>query len=442
MLERRVVFATDLLGSVDRGLALATRFAHEHAATLTILHVVPIRAVDGVGMLHASVDLVWDDVGARLRSLTPEDPRVPFTHVLTIGDPVEKIREYVEREPVDLLVMEARRRTLFDRLWGPDLPTVLRSTTRCVMLTYRDDSELSHEQTELSRFVETTPFEALTVMLDARVEALSRWMTSQREAVVAISERASIRDGVASVLRGSGALVQRTEQLLALELHEHCKASGVRGFEVLVGGEPLLDRGWRAAPGPGRDACVARALREGAAVSLPLEPKEASPTTHHVIMAAAAVAIPGADPVVLVTTHDAREHFLRILAQPGPSPTAETYAFDADGVMISNSLFPEQLRRVGLLPAEPGLQTPGRIRVCDPGGNLLTGEIQVPGAMPLTRMAVSATAGESGSDWHGYRDYRGVEVVGTWRWVEEHGFGVAAEMDRPDAPGRSSDAVS
>lgn len=430
VLERKVVFATDLEGSVDRGLALATRFAHEHAATLTVLHVVPLRTSDGVGMLHTSVDLQDGDAERRLRALVPQDARVPFTHVLKVGDPAEAIRAYVEREPVDLLVIEARRRTLFHRLWGPDLPTVLRNTTECAILTYRG-RELGDVPNAPVPDEALAPFDALTMMLDARVGGLSRWMSGQREAVRSIAGLASVRDGVASSVRGSGRLVERTRAQLAAELHEHCRASEARGFGVWMGGRRVLARGWAAAS-PGRERCLEQARQRGAAISLPLQPEEATPSTHHVIMAAAVIPIGGdAEPPVLVLTHDAREHFMRILALPGPTPTAETYAFDAEGVMVSNSLFPEQLRRAGLLPAQPGLQAPGRIRVCDPGGNLLTGDIQVPKAMPLTRMAVSALAGESGSDWHGYRDYRGVEVVGTWRWVEEHGFGVAAEMDRP-----------
>jgi hypothetical protein len=49
-------------------------------------------------------------------------------------------------------------------------------------------------------------------------------------------------------------------------------------------------------------------------------------------------------------------------------------------------------------------------------------------------MAQAATAGQDGHDFYGYRDYRGVEVIGAWRWVAEYGFGVAAEMDLAAVP--------
>ena len=42
---------------------------------------------------------------------------------------------------------------------------------------------------------------------------------------------------------------------------------------------------------------------------------------------------------------------------------------------------------------------------------------------------------ERGDGWNtrGYNDYRGVSVVGAWRWVESYGFGIAAEVDRDAA---------
>jgi serine/threonine protein kinase len=48
-------------------------------------------------------------------------------------------------------------------------------------------------------------------------------------------------------------------------------------------------------------------------------------------------------------------------------------------------------------------------------------------------MAASAVAGESGVDVTGYRDYRGVAVIGAWTWLPEHGFGVATEIDVAEA---------
>ena len=48
-------------------------------------------------------------------------------------------------------------------------------------------------------------------------------------------------------------------------------------------------------------------------------------------------------------------------------------------------------------------------------------------------MAKDAVAGNDGVDVAGYRDYRGVPVVGAWTWLPEYGFGVATEVDVAEA---------
>lgn len=53
--------------------------------------------------------------------------------------------------------------------------------------------------------------------------------------------------------------------------------------------------------------------------------------------------------------------------------------------------------------------------------------------LPMTRMAIDATSGESGIDVDGYRDYRGVPVVGAWKWMSKFDIGVATEADVAEA---------
>jgi serine/threonine protein kinase len=48
-------------------------------------------------------------------------------------------------------------------------------------------------------------------------------------------------------------------------------------------------------------------------------------------------------------------------------------------------------------------------------------------------MAKAAVAGETGADLKGYRDYRGVEVFGAWKWLADYGFGVATEISKTEA---------
>ena len=113
--------------------------------------------------------------------------------------------------------------------------------------------------------------------------------------------------------------------------------------------------------------------------------------------------------------------------------SGETYAFNRQGYFLSESLFEKDLVRMGLIA--PGESPILNLRLRDPGSNLLEGD---EAAMPrdtrsLTRMAESATAGDHGVDLEGYRDYRGVPVVGAWLWDESLDFGVATELDVEEA---------
>ena len=53
--------------------------------------------------------------------------------------------------------------------------------------------------------------------------------------------------------------------------------------------------------------------------------------------------------------------------------------------------------------------------------------------MHLTRMAASATQEWQGCDVEGYRNYRGVKVIGAWTWLPEYNLGVAMEVATDEA---------
>jgi signal transduction histidine kinase len=133
---------------------------------------------------------------------------------------------------------------------------------------------------------------------------------------------------------------------------------------------------------------------------------------------------------------DPSEDFTTILQQGRIGFSGETYAFDNRGRLISESRFDDQLRRIGLL--DPDQRAILNIELRDPGVNLLTPERSTVdrSRQPLTHMAVKAVAGKSGMNLDGYRDYRGVSVVGAWLWDPALGFGITTEIDSSDAYNR------
>ena len=127
--------------------------------------------------------------------------------------------------------------------------------------------------------------------------------------------------------------------------------------------------------------------------------------------------------------------FTRILTVAQFGESGETYAFNREGLMLTESKFDEQLRKVGLLEAN----TPSSLSLYlkNPGADLTKGNspTAAPHKQEFTKPVrlVDKTSSNLGSDINGYRDYRGVWVIGVWQWLPEHDFGVVTEVDVDEA---------
>jgi serine/threonine protein kinase len=129
------------------------------------------------------------------------------------------------------------------------------------------------------------------------------------------------------------------------------------------------------------------------------------------------------------------EEFTRVLSVARSGLTGETFAFDQNGLMISQSRFDEQLKKLGLLNDSTNASSALSLELRDPGGNLTEGFRPPSGDTnhPLARMIADAVEGGAGVDVNPSRDYRGVPVVGAWRWLPQYGFGVATKIDAAEA---------
>jgi hypothetical protein len=130
------------------------------------------------------------------------------------------------------------------------------------------------------------------------------------------------------------------------------------------------------------------------------------------------------------------EEFSKILRLARHGESGDTYAFNRDGFLLSESRFDTDLKEIGLLKKDdPDARSILTVKLRDPGVNLLDGHspTKPAEAQPPTLMHREALANSSDFNVDGYRDYRGVEVIGAWTWIEEFDFGVATETSRSEA---------
>lgn len=112
--------------------------------------------------------------------------------------------------------------------------------------------------------------------------------------------------------------------------------------------------------------------------------------------------------------------------------TGESYLFNKNGLLLTESRFDSQLIQIGLIgPSERGILN---VRIKDPGGNMLKGyKPKNTDTLPFTKLAHEALKGNSGINIEGYRDYRGVQVVGAWLWDSNFNFALATETNYSEA---------
>ena len=134
----------------------------------------------------------------------------------------------------------------------------------------------------------------------------------------------------------------------------------------------------------------------------------------------------------------ARDGFAKLLAADLAKSTRESYAMDAAGFMLTQSRYLGDLRRGGLVPADGDGILQAQIR--DPGGDVVAGF--VPGGdepRPRTQLAqqaidLAASGGaREGAILDPYRNYRGADVIGAWRWLPGKNMAVVVEIDAAEA---------
>lgn len=307
----------------------------------------------------------------------------------------------------------------------------------------------------------------LSTLLRANVEAMMVWLDGQRSTAGFLAGQPAVRTqilGLAQLARNGAA----PEALVATDYARRLRellTPAVEAFGYLsyyVGdsnGQSLASTfdqmvGTRAPPEvlpyvrivmAGSTGVTRPILLDSARDTFPGQPAYNARTGRPIMFVGAPVRDDRGTPAAVLAFGIAPEdEFTHILSMSRMGETGESYAIDSGGVFLSRSRFDSTLVAVGLLEDDPMTTSVLNLVARDPGGDLTQG-FPLPTtlrSLPLTTMAANAvhrtydvTADDlgMGEDVDGYRDYRGVPVVGAWTWLPQYGFGIATEMDVAEA---------
>lgn len=245
--------------------------------------------------------------------------------------------------------------------------------------------------------------------LGARVGAIARWEHERREVVEGIADEASLRQRLTTALAGSAAPLDALLGSLCAEL-VGCAVARPDGSVVASFAGRHAPRGLVERAARGRT--VHSTLLATDALG---RPDPAPRDARYALFFATPIVEDGEVRAVLTARVSPDAELGPILGERPPGRTGETYAVDPRGYMVTRSRFDSQ----GSHPANAP-------RVL--GGPATW--LRTPSGAPTRPLA---SLQRSGIDVDGYRDYRGVRVVGAWRWLDELGAGVITEMDAAEA---------
>ena len=296
----------------------------------------------------------------------------------------------------------------------------------------------------------------LTSVVDATASALRNWYVSQAQVLKLLSEDAQLQERLPLLLQSASEAESATpppaavQSLLAADqeavrrlLTPLLRICDYRGYWLVAPNGTVIAADQKPAVGQALYGyalqIVQQALRGDVVVSRPFEnplpaigPGGELLAHQPLLLAAAPVRAANGQVCGVIAFQSPPERgFSRNLNTARAGRTGEVYAFDSQGLLLSQSLFDDQLKQIGLLPDVPQSRSILHVELRDPQVDLTSGA-RPPlrrSEQPLTEMAREAIDGQDGVNADGYRDYRGVPVVGAWRWLPEYNLGIAAEID-------------
>lgn len=333
------------------------------------------------------------------------------------------------------------------RMWiGPALTAIVIAVVG--WMTHRSveqsvKSNLGEQlQTLLDADVATLEFWFEERRIDARSMARMKRVSASVEQLAATAQQAKPNELTAALLT-STAMAELRERMQPL-----LESGRIEGFVVIDQNSMVLGRDQDTGVGDGtivaRFQPVLAPVFAGNTIIIPPFPSTMPQVDLDGVIRAGVPMMAVASPVrptdgeplaALCLMLNPEKEFTKILQAARAGNSGETYAFNAEGLMITGSRFDDELKRIGLLADNERIRSVLNVHIRDPGADLTEGNrptLRGPD-QPLTRLAAAAINGNDGVDVDGYRDYRGVSVVGAWKWLPRERIGIATEVDSEEA---------
>ena len=312
-------------------------------------------------------------------------------------------------------------------------------------------------RSRMERAMEAQITSTLATTLDANTEALREWVKAMKSLAEVLAENERVRVSVESLLQHAEqqgtpkpALLSVSERAsLHATLQPAAESRGFKGYVVLntnlviiaAGAEQIIGSGAAAEHAAHFQPCLAGTATVTRPFPSPVPmPDEAGNLRAGMPLMFVLAPIRSSGGIVVAILGlriSPEKDFTRILATARVGRSGETYAFDQKGVLLSQSRFDDELKRLGLIPDSANSQSVLTLQLRDPLVDLRKGRQPPtrPSDLPLTKAVQLAAAGQKGVDARGYRDYRGVRVVGAWTWLPDFDIGLVTEQDLAEAYG-------
>lgn len=139
MAQKTILFATDFSLASDAALPHAEALAQQSGARLLIVHVEePPLAYGGGELYYGLPEPSSERILKMLEDVKPADPKLPFAHRLTMGDPAGEIVRIAGEEGAEMIVLGTHGRTGMTRLLMGSVAEAIVRRAPCPVLVYRE----------------------------------------------------------------------------------------------------------------------------------------------------------------------------------------------------------------------------------------------------------------------------------------------------------------